>query len=345
MGVAVEIHDLLWWMCEEPSLLYFKRLLGGTWGRVRHLVRWIKENQVDLVYTSTSVIFEGALAARLAGIPHVWHVHEVLKPKHMRFNLLPVPLIIQLIGKFSDRVIFESEAARTVCRAAIPHEKSLTVYNSLRFPVTAPVEDKSVARAQFGLDAGRCLILWMGRFSTRKNPLLLIRTIPLLQHKNETLFVFVGQGPLEGDMTSMISLLHLEGHCRLLPFQVDAQSLLRAADALVLTSDEESFGLVLVEAGACELPVVATRTQGPAEIVDDGQTGFLIGPGNEAELATCLDRLIHDRDLRQDMGRKAAAHVADLFSAAKNTARIQAVFDELLGVEASRGGVGCPKGH
>ena len=328
MGISVQICTSVWWMCEEMSLWYVRKLFGAFW-RVRQLAQWIKENHVDIVYSNTAVIFEGAMAARLAGVPHIWHIHEVMKGRHLRISLLPVSLITRLIGKLSERVIFESNSAQAVCKAYIPEWKSLRVYTPVR-ATEEEDEGRSKARQRFGLNEHHCVVAWVGRLSLRKNPLLLVRAIPHMKRAAEASFLMAGQGPLRDETTYEIARLGLEDRCQVIPFQNDIWSLLRASDILVLTSDEESFGLVLVEAGACERPVVATRTQGPSEIVVDGGTGFLIEPGNEIELAQRLDQLIADIPLREKMGKAAAVRVNELFSARKHATRIQEVFEEVV---------------
>src|SRR5207249_11061138 len=82
---------------------------------------------------------------------------------------------------------------------------------------------------------------------------------------------------------------------------------LNAADALVLPSVAEAFGLVLVEAMACGLPVIACRAPGPAAIVADGRTGWLIPPDDEDALAAALVSAARDQEERRARGRRAQA--------------------------------------
>jgi glycosyltransferase involved in cell wall biosynthesis len=77
----------------------------------------------------------------------------------------------------------------------------------------------------------------------------------------------------------------------------------------VLPSREEAFGLALVEGMACGLPVVATRTAGPRDIVDDGRTGLLVTPGSAPELAAAIRRLLDDPALARSLGTAARAEV------------------------------------
>jgi len=385
IGYPVEVLPLGWWMCYDHSLWHYKNALGGSLPRIWQLVRRIKRRKIDLVYSNTAVIYEAALAARLAGVPHVWHVHEVLTGNHMRPRMLPLGLIRRLISGLSDRVIFESDASREICRGAMPGRKMQTVYNSVRPLAASPalmVQGEAVgwdkrsagppsgpeingpeinggpalrlshptpagrpdARARFDLADDRCAVVWIGRFSQRKNPLMLIRAVARMKTNTAARcrFLFVGEGPLEEEMAATIGKLGLADRCRLVPFQEEVRPVLEAADLLVLTSQEESFGLVLVEAAAHEKPVVATRTQGPAEIVVDGQTGVLVDTDDEAALAAALDELAADPQKRETMGRAAARRAAQRFSPVANTRQIESVFDEVLGARGGERGAPAP---
>jgi glycosyltransferase involved in cell wall biosynthesis len=95
----------------------------------------------------------------------------------------------------------------------------------------------------------------------------------------------------------------------------------RASDLLVHASWEESFGIVVAEALACGLPVVATRVGGVPEVMADGEHGSLVEPGNPEAMAEAVRRLISDPALRERMGEQGAAHVRREFGEAAMTER------------------------
>jgi glycosyltransferase involved in cell wall biosynthesis len=87
-----------------------------------------------------------------------------------------------------------------------------------------------------------------------------------------------------------------------------------AADAVVLTSEREQFGQVIVEGMACGLPAVATRSLGPAAIINDGQTGWLVEPNNQDALITALTEVIRDRPERERRGELARIVTRERYS-------------------------------
>jgi glycosyltransferase involved in cell wall biosynthesis len=234
-------------------------------------------------------------------------------------------------------VVFESASARAVAGRAIPDAKARVISNSLRTMPSGAAPSREEQRRALGLTPSEFVVLWIGRFSERKRPQLLLEALARMRHASSSTVLFVGEGPLRSDLESARLRLGVpELRARVLPFRDHLAPLLRAADALVLTSDEESFGLVLIEAGAAGLPVVATRAQGPSEIVVDGETGFLVELGDAEALAERLDRLAQDAMLRQQLGTAGAARVASEYSARRNTERLELVFEEALRESAER---------
>jgi glycosyltransferase involved in cell wall biosynthesis len=90
--------------------------------------------------------------------------------------------------------------------------------------------------------------------------------------------------------------------------------LLRASDVVVLPSVNESFGQVLVEAMACELPTIAVDRGGPAEIVDDGRTGWLVTPDDVAGLEQAILDAATDAGERRRRGRRARGDVLERYT-------------------------------
>ncbi len=107
-----------------------------------------------------------------------------------------------------------------------------------------------------------------------------------------------------------------------------------AAEAVVVPSQYESFGMVALEAMACGKPVVASQIGGLAYLVQDGETGFSVPVDDPVELANRLTSLLIDQNLRDRMG-KQAANVAQEYAWEKISARLISVYDGLLGNSSS----------
>ena len=104
--------------------------------------------------------------------------------------------------------------------------------------------------------------------------------------------------------------------------------LLRASDVVVLPSVNESFGQVLVEGMACELPAIAVDRGGPSEIVEHGETGWLVAPDDIADLEQAIVEAATDRDERIRRGRLARRDVLDRYTWRSATRELSAVLDD-----------------
>jgi glycosyltransferase involved in cell wall biosynthesis len=111
---------------------------------------------------------------------------------------------------------------------------------------------------------------------------------------------------------------------------------LSAADVNVLASVREQFGSVLVEGMACGLPPIAVNRFGPADIVTDGATGWLVGPDDEAALADALVEALADPVERRRRGRRAWRDAHERFSWPALAADLAEVFDEVADVADER---------
>lgn len=109
----------------------------------------------------------------------------------------------------------------------------------------------------------------------------------------------------------------------------DVSDYLRASDVFVLPSLFEALGISLVEAAACGLACIGSRTGGIVDVLADGTSGLLVTPGDEAELAEAIARLARDPGLRAALGREARARAAGGFDEAAAAEAYRALFREL----------------
>jgi glycosyltransferase involved in cell wall biosynthesis len=198
-------------------------------------------------------------------------------------------------------------------------------------------EEGSVAYAAQDLaplTGGDPVLLYVGRFTAVKRVGLLVRAFARARaggmraalvliggHPGE----WEGEHPFDAVAATRAAPVFLAGwhaHDELPTF-------LAASDALVLPSVREQFGQVLVEAMACERPVVAVDAFGPAEIVQDGVTGWLVEPDDEAGLARVLAAVAGDEHERARRGRAALAVARERYAWPAITGRLAADFDEL----------------
>jgi glycosyltransferase involved in cell wall biosynthesis len=119
---------------------------------------------------------------------------------------------------------------------------------------------------------------------------------------------------------------------------------LAASDVLVLPSAEEAFGLALVEAMACGLPVVACAAHGPARIVRNGENGWLVPVDDGRSLASALVQAASDPAERRRRGREGRRTARERFSCQAIAARVAGLYDDVLTRHAAAGAVRAAAG-
>jgi len=134
---------------------------------------------------------------------------------------------------------------------------------------------------------GKKLILHVGRIVKEKNIDLLIKAAPHIIDKIDAIFLIIGEGPAKIELEKMVKKMGLEKEFLFTGFIPDEElaDYYRAADVFIFPSTYETQGIVVLEAMASGLPVVAARARAIPEFVFDGENGFLFSPGDEKELA------------------------------------------------------------
>lgn len=136
----------------------------------------------------------------------------------------------------------------------------------------------------------------------------------VVQEVPDARFLIVGEGELRDQLERQIKNLALERHVLLTGFRPDALGLMKSFDIFAMSSITEGLGSAVLEAMACERPVVSTRAGGLPEVVDDGRTGLLVPPHDEPALAHAIVELLGDASKRAAMGAAGRARVVDAFS-------------------------------
>jgi glycosyltransferase involved in cell wall biosynthesis len=177
-----------------------------------------------------------------------------------------------------------------------------------------PVDlDAVAAAAREPIDAVRAaawqrpVIVAAGRLAEAKNYPLLIEALALLHPRVPARLFILGQGDEDRAIRALAAARGLDDAVVLCGFQSNPWKYIARADVFALTSHYEGFGNVLVEAMACGVPVVATRSSGTSEIVRDGVDGLLVDRHEPAAVAAALERVLGDEPFRRRLAAEARA--------------------------------------
>ena len=172
-------------------------------------------------------------------------------------------------------------------------------------------QDQLSARQRLGFDPTQRIVLYVGRLDAFKGPEVLLRALPEIQSSLQVHFAFVGGGgdadPEAARLQQLARELGVAGNVywqSAIP-QDQLVDYYNAADICAMPSYHESFGLVALESMACGTPVVAAKVGALTSLVLDGQTGCLVNGHDPASFARCLEELLVNDELRQELGRGA----------------------------------------
>jgi glycosyltransferase involved in cell wall biosynthesis len=219
----------------------------------------------------------------------------------------------QLAIRRADRIVTVSNDARRQIAAAFGlHEASISVISEGHDPGFHPRPgDPAVeqVRDRYRLPRNASLILYVGGISPHKNLAALLRAAAIVRKEEPSGWHVVLVGDYQGDsflgcyqeLVALVRSLALEPHVTFAGFVPDGDLALlyNAATMLVLPSKGEGFGLPVVEAMACGLPVIASDRNSLPEVL--GGAGVLFDPDSDDALAACILRLLREPDLRTEL--------------------------------------------
>jgi glycosyltransferase involved in cell wall biosynthesis len=174
--------------------------------------------------------------------------------------------------------------------------------------------------------------LAVGRFETAKDyPTMLRAFVRVRARHPEAVLLLVGRGSLQAETEALAQDLGLASGVRFVGTREDVPEFMTVADGYVMSSAWEGMPMVLLEAAAASLPIVATRVGGNQEVVQDGATGYLAPPGNDEALAAAMLRLMAlPEGERRAMGARGHDHVRRHYGLARVVDRYEAAYREVL---------------
>lgn len=221
---------------------------------------------------------------------------------------------------------------RYVRVGAVPRHKILFIPNGVDTDRFCPNLDAR-ARLRHELRLGSAFTwLAVGRFEEAKDyPNMLRAFARVLQERGDTVLLIAGHGSLKEEAVQLANQLGLREKVYFLGVRKDVPELMNAADAYVMSSAWEGMPMVLLEAAATGLPIVATDVGGNREVVLDEQSGFLVPPKNPEALARAMLRLMDLPPVkRQRMGEHGRKYIEKNYSLEQIVERWEALYKELL---------------
>lgn len=321
----------------EPQYLGVRRTLDPT--AVPRLVSFIRRSGADVVHAHLEMAMTLALpAAALAGRPGVGTFHHVHRPLSGRAAARE-RLAVEVATR-SKAAIFVSQASLTSFadryRPGRRVPKSWTVvHNGIDLDYFSPATEASPQLpADLALSgSGYRVVTLLAALRDFKGITHAVRAWPaVLARVPEARLLLVGSGSEEASLRAQVADLGLTESVVFAGMRSDIPEILRASEVVLLPSIYgENLPTVLMEAGGCGRPVVASDVGGISDIVADRETGLLVRPGDAAGIADAVVRLLEDRDLAEAMGRAGRQRMERLFDAHGWVANLRRVYETAMG--------------
>lgn len=291
------------------------RIKVDPWG-ILNLAQWIRREKFDLVHShlSTSAV-NGALAARLAGVPSVATVHGMSG---------------KLSFVASDHLIAVSSEVRNHLVTQGIHESKISIVpNGISF--TEPtLAARERARQKLGLPLGSPVFGTTARLTALKGVDHAIYAFArVVEDFPDARYVVFGSGEDESRLREQSTSLGVASHIVWAGYRNDVQDLLPALDVFVFPSLREAMGISIVEAMAAGLPSVATRTGGIPEVLGEG-TGIIVPPADPFAMADAMSTLLREPELRAQFGAAAYDRGRTEYTVTRMSSRTVGVYRAIL---------------
>jgi glycosyltransferase involved in cell wall biosynthesis len=300
--------------------------------QARRLARQLRSDSIAVVHAHdfyTNVL--GMTAARLARVP----ARVASKRDIMGFRTPAQNFVERCSFRLARRVVVNAEAVRAfLVRAGVPSRKIVTLYNGLDPRRVEPPADfkEAEARASFGLPTQRPLVTIVANLQHEvKDHRTFLRAARRAKESVEgAAFVLAGEGDLTESLRAYAAELGLGGDVFFTGRCARVAELLAVSDVCVLSSKAEGFSNSILEYMAASRPVVVTDVGGAREAVEEGETGFVVAPGDDRAMGERIALLLSDPARARRMGERARRVVEERFSCDAQLAGAESLYEELL---------------
>jgi len=282
----------------------------------------------DLIHSNSIIThIDCALAGRLLRRRAVVELHDIVAPGIGR-TLLGVAVAL------SSKAVATSNAVRN----QLPRwarGRSEVISQGIDIDRFSTGDPETFWRSQLASNPDGVLVAAIGRIDPEKGLHTLVHAVVELRHRGVDAHLALVGAPSKDDGSYLDELqqlaeLLLPGAFRVLPPVEDVAAVLRSVDVLACPSVEEPFGLIILEAQACGVPVVVSASGGPLDFICDRVTGMLVAPADPVAAARAIEELLSDDELRQRMVAAARAQVQNEYTAQVRAAKFADAYREVL---------------
>lgn len=293
LAAQIESHD---W-----PVIAFDKSDGLKPALIGRLAKQLRSVAPEILHThNTAGFVYGVAAGVIAGVPKIIHTRH-----GQRFeSSARQTRMFRLMSRWVDRVVtVSSDARRLTIEEGIEAEKTVAIRNGVDLNRFSMPTNRSLGR-----------IAVVARLSPEKDIASLVHAVKIMAQQSVSPHLdVIGDGSERESLQSLVTTFGLNDQVHFHGIRDDIPAVLADASIFVLPSLTEGISLTLLEAMASGLPVVACNVGGNPEVVQDGESGFLVPPGDPSALAGAILKLHHDNELAAKLGLAGRRRVEQQF--------------------------------
>jgi glycosyltransferase involved in cell wall biosynthesis len=301
---------------------------------IKHLYKLLKEERIEIIQTFShysNII--GPIIAAVCKVPvRVTSQRMYLKKAWLlsldRF-IENSPLVTAMVS------VSESIRGYSITKQKIKPSKIVTIYNGIDTHffncASFSSSNRCDTRRSLGIKEGDNVIIVVARLHPIKGHIYLLEAIPgILKTFPNSMFFIVGEGEVRLSLERRVQELQIQDSVLFLGARQDIKDLLCISDLFVLPSLSEGMPNSILEAMACEVPVISSEVGGCREIIINGETGVFVQPANSDELAKAICLLLGNPDMRRKLAYNALQRVIKEFSEEKNVSSFIDLYEMII---------------
>jgi glycosyltransferase involved in cell wall biosynthesis len=329
-GIKILYHPIKRWVRKKPESNIKWLVICMKWRfyncfinqlEAKKLEKEIRDLNIDLIHTNTSVINLGSLLHKRTQIPHVWYVREFGQEDFGIYPLEGEKKFFKTINTESTKVITVSKALAQKYQPHIAKGKLETIYNG--------IGAENVITKEPHQPNGKFVFLIAGTVQPGKGQNIAVYAAEELVKRGILNFKLYIAG--SGDTSWLVNLFPDESkYVTFLGRVSDMCNLRKTVDVELVCSKREAFGRVTAEAMMGGIPVIGANTGGTPELIVNGENGFIYEQANAIELADKMEFFIKNPDEIERMGKKAQEYAMKNFTIERCAREVNEMYNSVL---------------
>jgi len=306
------------------NLRYYLDFIFNGIISAKRIVNLARKEKIDLFHLNNGLLenLPALISAKILRKPAVVHVRGT---EELRF-------LEKIIWKWVKLYYMYNKTSIKLWSKVIPRNRIISTTNYVDFDLVdsvSPIEARRLLAIPFR--AG--VVGFVGRLVGGKGADIFLEAASIVLRKiPNSIFLIVGSGDLELDLKKRASELGISEKVKFMGWRNDIYKIMSSFDVLVqaTTTFPESFGNTVIEVMSLSKPVIASNVQGPNEIVVDGETGFLVRPGDAEDLANKIILLLKNKKLAKKLGKAGLERIKSKYDVKQGIKSLEKTYRGLV---------------